>query len=60
MGENEQRVDVDAVKRLAEVAASTDKAIEIIQGGYHQLFQDVPAVTNSVCEKVQQWILARS
>lgn len=60
MGENEGRVDVDAVKQLARVAKSTDKEIEIVEGGYHQLFQDVPVVTQKVCQRVQQWVLARS
>ena len=33
MGEKEMRVDVDAVKRLAKVAKSKDKDIEIVKGG---------------------------
>lgn len=60
MGEEERRVDTDAVRRLAKVAKSTDKEIEIVEGGYHQLFQDVPEVTQKVCKNVQSWVLARS
>lgn len=60
MGEMEGRVDVEAVKRLAEVAKSSDKEIEIVEGGYHQLFQDVPEVTEKVCQNVKAWVLARS
>lgn len=60
MGEMEGRVDVAAVKRLAEVAKSSDKEIEIVEGGYHQLFQDVPEVTEKVCQHVKEWIFARS
>lgn len=60
MGEKEGRVDTVAVKQMAKLAKSSDKEIEIIEGGYHQLFQDVPAVTNEVCQKIQTWVLARS
>eukprot|EP00797_Seminavis_robusta_P026988 Sro4_g003290.2 (345) ;mRNA; r:105969-107497 len=60
VGENEGRVDVDAIKRLAKVAKSTDKDIEIVPGAYHQLFQDLPEVTQLVCRHIQEWILARS
>lgn len=60
MGENEGRVDVNAVKKLAEVASSKDKSIEIIPGAYHQLYQDMPNVTKSVCDGVRDWVLARS
>lgn len=60
MGSNEGRVDVDAVKHLAKVAKSADKEIEIVEGAYHQLFQDIPELTKSVCHKIQQWVLDRS
>ena len=59
-GENEGRVDVTAIKKLAEEATSEDKSIEIVPKGYHQLFQDMPDVTESVCEGIASWILERS
>ena len=59
MGENEGRVDTDAVRKLAEVAASKDKSIEIVDGAYHQLFQDRPEVTTKVCEGIVDWIEER-
>lgn len=60
MGEKEGRVDVEAVKQLERVAKSSDKEIEIVEGAYHQLFQDLPEVTQKVCKRVQDWVLARS
>mmetsp|Transcript_49399 Transcript_49399/g.119820 ORF Transcript_49399/g.119820 Transcript_49399/m.119820 type:complete len:358 (+) Transcript_49399:255-1328(+) len=59
MGENEGRVDTDAVRKLAEVASSKDKSIEIVDGAYHQLFQDQPEVTTQVCEGIVDWIKDR-
>jgi alpha-beta hydrolase superfamily lysophospholipase len=56
MGEHEGRVDVNAIKKLAEVAKSKDKSIEIVAGGYHQLYQDIPEVTRSVCDGVKDWL----
>ena len=60
VGEKEGRVDVDAIKALSREASSTDKDLEIVPGAYHQLFQDVPEVTNLVCQRVKEWVLARS
>ncbi|KAL3800647.1 hypothetical protein HJC23_006109 [Cyclotella cryptica] len=60
LGENESRVDVSAVKHLARVAKSTDKEIEIVEGGFHQLFQDRANVTAFVCDCIAAWISARS
>lgn len=60
MGENEGRVDTDAVKQLAKDASSEDKDLEIVPGGYHQLFQDLPEVTDSVCQSVVKWVSARA
>lgn len=60
LGDKEGRVDTDAIRRYAEVAASKDKELEIVEGGYHQLFQDLPAVTNVVCAHVRDWILQRA
>ena len=60
VGENEGRVDVDAIKALGREASSTDKDLEIVRGAYHQLFQDVPEVTSFVCQRVVAWILART
>lgn len=57
VGEKEGRVDTDAVKELAKGASSKD--IEIVQGAYHQLFQDVPEVTKKVCQSVTEWMLNR-
>lgn len=59
LGENESRVDVPSVKHFAQVAKLKDKSIEIVAGGYHQLFQDVPEVTQYVCKEIQNWVLAR-
>jgi alpha-beta hydrolase superfamily lysophospholipase len=59
LGENEARVDTDAVKKLAKVAKSKDKGITIVPRAYHQLFQDQPDVTQSVCDGVKGWILDR-
>eukprot|EP00538_Stauroneis_constricta_P013541 CAMPEP_0119565888 /NCGR_PEP_ID=MMETSP1352-20130426/31437_1 /TAXON_ID=265584 /ORGANISM="Stauroneis constricta, Strain CCMP1120" /LENGTH=321 /DNA_ID=CAMNT_0007614903 /DNA_START=186 /DNA_END=1151 /DNA_ORIENTATION=- len=60
MGEYEQRVDTDAVRKVVEVAQAEDKSFEVVKGAYHQLFQDMPEVTNSVCESVKDWVLERS
>ena len=60
LGENESRVDVSAVKHLAQVAISDDKEIEIVPGGFHQLFQDRANVTAFVCDRIATWVLARS
>ena len=60
LGENESRVDVSAVKHLAQVATSDDKEIEIVPGGFHQLFQDRANVTALVCNRIATWVLARS
>jgi len=60
VGENEGRVDVNAIHQLAREASSEDKDLEVIPGAYHQLFQDLPEVTEKVCQRVQDWILARS
>mmetsp|Transcript_45115 Transcript_45115/g.109160 ORF Transcript_45115/g.109160 Transcript_45115/m.109160 type:complete len:132 (+) Transcript_45115:666-1061(+) len=35
MGENEQRVDTDAIQHIFKVASSKDKALEIVDGAYH-------------------------
>mmetsp|Transcript_8124 Transcript_8124/g.11166 ORF Transcript_8124/g.11166 Transcript_8124/m.11166 type:complete len:311 (-) Transcript_8124:131-1063(-) len=53
MGEHEQRVDTDAIRYFAKVASSKDKELEVVNGAYHQLFQDLPDVTNKVCENVR-------
>ena len=60
MGGNEGRVDTDAVRHFAKVASSKDKDIEIVKGGYHQLFQDTPEATSFVCSRIRDWILERS
>ena len=60
LGENEARVDVSAVKHLAQVARSADKEMEIVEGGFHQLFQDQANVTAFVCHRIVSWVLARS
>ncbi|KAL3910434.1 MAG: hypothetical protein SGILL_007690 [Bacillariaceae sp.] len=59
MGEHEGRVDTEAVKKLAEVADSKDKGITIVPDAFHQLFQDMPNVTQGVFESVKDWIMAR-
>jgi alpha-beta hydrolase superfamily lysophospholipase len=48
MGEHASRVDVNAVKKLAEMAKSKNKRIEIVPGAYHQLYQDMTDVTKSI------------
>lgn len=60
MGEHDTRVDTNAVKQLAKDASSLDKDLEIVPGGYHQLFQDVPEVTSKVCDSVISWVLQRA
>ena len=59
-GENEQRVDTDAIQHFFEVASSDDKAMEIVDGAYHQLFQDLPEVTAKVNAGVRDWVLERA
>lgn len=60
MGENEQRVDTDAIHHFFKVASSEDKALEIVDGAYHQLFQDLPEVTEKVNDGVREWVLERA
>ena len=59
-GENEQRVDTDAVRHFFKVASSNDKQLEIVDGAYHQLFQDLPEVTAKVNARVRDWVLERA
>mmetsp|Transcript_29833 Transcript_29833/g.44032 ORF Transcript_29833/g.44032 Transcript_29833/m.44032 type:complete len:335 (-) Transcript_29833:187-1191(-) len=60
VGEKEIRVDVDAIKAFEKRASSSDKGIEIVPGARHQLFQDLPEVTERLTKRIQDWILARS
>ena len=60
IGSKETRVDVSDSERLYEVAHSKDKAFTRVEGGHHQLYQDMPQVTQFVIDKVASWILERS
>lgn len=59
-GENEQRVDTDAIRHFFKAASSKDKTLEIVDGAYHQLFQDLPEVTEKVNVGVRDWVLERA
>lgn len=60
LGEKDVRINVPAVHKLYEKATSKDKTLHIVEGGYHQLFQDRPEVTAKVVQGIREWVLARS
>jgi acylglycerol lipase len=59
-GEKDVRVHPADSFRLYETSPSTDKSLTQVKNGYHQLFQDMPDVTQAVIDGVKDWILARS
>lgn len=59
IGENDTRVEGAESQAVYDTAKSQDKTLKVIPGGYHQLYQDQPEVTQSVINGVAEWVLAR-
>jgi len=58
-GERDGRVEVAACEELVRRAGAVDKTLRVLQGGRHQLFQDVPEVTAAAVREVTDWVRAR-
>ncbi|XP_068196918.1 monoglyceride lipase isoform X2 [Antennarius striatus] len=58
-GDADKLTDIRGSMMMYKNAASTDKKIQVYEGGYHALHHDLPEVAESVLNEVTGWITER-
>ena len=59
-GDADKLVHAPGATEFYNAAASTDKKMRIWQGGYHELFNDLPSVSEAAMREVTEWIVQRA